>query len=56
MDVLTTKTVTLELVQGVSKKGTTYTAIRIGDSLIFDHRLVESVMLDYIKKGVNTSK
>lgn len=41
-------TMTIELVQGISKKGTAYNAVRIGDSLIFDHRLVTSMLIEYV--------
>lgn len=37
------------LVKGVSRNGKTYTAVKIGDSLIFDYRLVQSLLLEYLK-------
>lgn len=48
METIYKSTMDVELVQGISKKGTTYNAVRVGDSLIFDHRLVTNILMDYL--------
>lgn len=50
MDKIYETTLTVTLVKGISKKGTEYTAVLIGDSLIFDHRLVENLLLKHLKE------
>lgn len=37
------------LVKGISRHGKFYTAVKIGDSLIFDYRLVQSLLLEFLK-------
>lgn len=59
MDTLYSTTMTVELVQGMSKNGSVYQAVRVGDSLIFDRRLLTTLLLKYtyyLEKEANNTK
>lgn len=43
---------TVSLVKGLSKKGTEYTAVKVGDTLVFDYHLVQAVLVKYLKEEV----
>lgn len=50
MEVVSSFTLKVELVKGVSKKGTEYLAARVGDALIFDNKLVTLLTVKYMSE------
>lgn len=54
METIYETNLTVALVKGLSKKGTEFTAVKIGDSLVFDYRLVQSLLVKYLKEVKST--